>query len=122
VYKRQGYEWTINDHNSLSIDGRIVWSGGERKVPLDYEASAREGEAVYDVERVYQERFPFYFRTDLRISYKLNRKTSHTFAVDIINLTNRVNHYLSLYNAEINDYEEVSMLGLMPSVLWRWNF
>ncbi|MCI4646711.1 TonB-dependent receptor [Phaeodactylibacter sp.] len=117
-----GYEWTLKERNALSVDTRLMWSGGERKVPLDYAASQEKGEAVYDVERAYTERFMNYFRMDFRLSYKINRKTNHTLAIDIMNVTNRINHYLALYDEDLNDYEEVSALGMLPTFLWRWNF
>jgi hypothetical protein len=117
-----GYEWTLKERNALSVDTRLMWSGGERKVPLDYAASQEKGEAVYDVERAYTERFMNYFRMNFRLSYKINRKTNHTFAIDIMNVTNRINHYLALYDEDLNDYEEVSALGMLPTFLWRWNF
>lgn len=117
-----GYEFFTANKNSFGVDVRLMWSGGERKVPLNYDASQQVGYAVYDIANAYEERFADYFRLDFKVSYKINRKTTHTFAIDIMNITNRKNHFLAMYNSDINDYKEVSMLGILPSVLWRWNF
>lgn len=117
-----GYEWHLRNRNTLSLDGRIIWAGGERKIPLNYEASAGTGEAVYIIPRAFKERFKDYFRFDIRISYKLNKKTSHILAIDIMNFTNRNNHFIAVYDEDKNDYDEVSTLGIIPALLWRWNF
>ncbi len=117
-----GYEWHLKNQNTLGFDGRLIWAGGERKIPLDYEASARKEEAVYIITEAFEERFKNYFRLDLRFSYKINKKSSHTLAIDIMNVTNRNNHFLAFYDDEKNDYDEVSALGIIPAVLWRWNF
>ena len=71
---------------------------------------------------IYTEKFMDYFRLDAKIFYKINRKTSHTLAIDVINATNRLNHFLAVYDEDKNDYEEVSNLSIMPVFLWRWNF
>jgi hypothetical protein len=117
-----GYEWALKNRNTMSLDSRVIWAGGERKIPLDYENSALQGEAVYIIQQAFEERFENYFRIDLRFSYKINKKTSHTLAVDIMNVSNRKNHFVAVYDDEVNDYDEVSSLGIIPAVLWRWNF
>jgi hypothetical protein len=117
-----GYEWTVGKQNIFSIDVRVMWSGGERKLPLDYEASEIAERAVYDIENAYKEQFDDYFKADIKLSYKINKKNTHTLSIDIMNVTNRHNHYLAFYNKDLNDYEEVSQLGLLPTFLWRWNF
>jgi len=117
-----GYEWQLKKQNTLSIDSRIIFAGGERKIPLDYEVSAAKQEAEYIISKAFDERFENYFRIDLRLSYTINKKSSHTLAVDIMNVTNRHNHFVAIYNEDINDYKEVSALGIIPAVLWRWNF
>ncbi|UCH15536.1 MAG: TonB-dependent receptor [Bacteroidales bacterium] len=117
-----GYEWHLRNRSTLGVDGRIIWAGGERKIPLDYEASEGKREAVYIISRAYEERFKDYFRFDIRVSYKINKKTSHTLAIDIMNVTNRNNHFIAVYDEDINDYDEVSTLGIIPALLWRWNF
>ncbi len=117
-----GYEWHFRNSNTMSLDARLIWAGGERKIPLDYEASGEAGEAVYIIPQAYEERFRDYFRLDVRIAYNINKKTSHTLAIDIINFTNRNNHFVAIYDEDKNDYDEVSTLGILPALLWRWNF
>jgi len=117
-----GYEWKVKKYNTFGIDGRIIFAGGERKIPIDYSASENIDGAVYNIDRAYEDRFKNYFRMDFRISYKINKKSSHILAIDVNNITARKNHFLAIYENDINDYEEVSTLSILPVFLWRWNF
>ncbi len=117
-----GYEWSVGRNNTIGFDGKVSWARGERRIPLDYEASGIAGEAVYVISRAYEERFKDYFRLDYRFYFKINKRTSHTLSIDIMNVTFRQNHFLALYDKETNDYEEVSTLSIMPAFVWRWNF
>jgi hypothetical protein len=117
-----GYEWFVKNRNTYGFDFRVIYAGGERKVPLDYAKSKGKGEAVYIISKAYTEKFADYFRLDTKIFYKINKRTSHTLAIDVVNVTNRQNHFLAVYDKDKNDYEEVSNLSIMPVFLWRWNF
>jgi hypothetical protein len=118
-----GYEWTLrNKRNTFGMDTRIIWAGGERKIPLNYAASDSLGKEVDIASRAYDEKFKDYFRIDFKIYFKINKKTSHTLALDILNITARENHFIATYDKDKNDYEEVSNITILPSILWRWNF
>ncbi len=118
-----GYEWPLKNKNTLATDFKIAWAGGERKLPIDLDASIAKGETVYSNYNIYEEKFKDYFRLDFRISYRINlRKVSHTLAIDLMNATNRHNHFLEMYEPETQSIEEASIIGLMPSFLWRMNF
>ncbi|MFC2138378.1 carboxypeptidase-like regulatory domain-containing protein, partial [Bacteroidota bacterium] len=117
-----GYEWNVQDRNYFGVAIKTIWAGGERKIPLNYEASAAIGEAVYFENKAYEEKFKDFFRLDAKIYYKINKKTSHMLAIDVLNATNRKNHFMATYDEELNDYKEESILDIIPSLLWRWNF
>ncbi len=117
-----GYEWSVGKNNTIGFDLRAIFAGGERKIPLDYEASAVRQQAVYDIPNAYNQRFKNYFRLDTKFYFTINKRTSHMIAIDIINVTNRQNHFKAIYDEDINDYEEVSTLSILPTFLWRWNF
>jgi hypothetical protein len=117
-----GKEWNVGANSTFGFDTKIAWAKGERKIPLDREASEITREPVYIISEAYNERFMDYFRFDIRVNFRLNKKTSHTFSIDIMNATNRHNHFLAVYDDEMNDYREISNLGIMPAFVWRWNF
>ena len=106
-----------------AIDLKTTWAKGERKIPIDLEASKIAKTTIYDTSDPFKGKFKDYFKFDFRISYKINlKKTSHIIAIDIMNATLRQNHFLESYNAITEKIEETSILEIMPSFLWRMNF
>jgi hypothetical protein len=118
-----GYEFQINSRNTVSFDLKAVWAGGLRYIPIDLDASVKAGETVYDYLRVYEDRYPDYYRIDLRLSYKMNRpRFSHMIAIDIQNVTNRHNRFLEDFNPETGQIEQEFQIGILPVALWRVQF
>ncbi|MCP4311709.1 MAG: TonB-dependent receptor [Bacteroidetes bacterium] len=118
-----GYEWKLRNQDDITVDGRLSWAGGLRTIPIDLEASREAGKTVRDYSRAYEERDSDYFRIDLRVGYQWNRpKSTWTFAADIQNLTNHINPFIKEYNAESDQIEQVSQLGIIPSGVIRVNF
>ncbi|MBL4561477.1 MAG: TonB-dependent receptor [Labilibaculum sp.] len=93
-----GYDMEIKEKYVLGFNIRSNYSGGKRELPIDLDASIAKGDMVYDWENAYKNRFPDYFRFDLRISLKeFHKKYSTEFAVDITNLTDIQNNIISRY-------------------------
>jgi hypothetical protein len=107
----------------LGLNIRLTWAGGMRDTPIDLEQSAIAGEAVYIQDQRYELSFEDYFRTDFGISFKMNRqRVSHTFSVDIQNLTNNQNVMYQYYDPEHNSLETQYHLGIMPLVNYKIEF
>lgn len=115
-----GYEFSINNKSLLSIDIRTVFAGGTRYIPLVLNAN---DEVQYDYENAYNKRTSPYFRTDLRISYKVNaKKISQEWGIDFQNLTNHKNVFGINYNSETKEIYETYQTGFYPMFLYRLNF
>lgn len=118
-----GYEFHFKKQNYFSIDSRIMWAGGLRKVPIDLDRSITEQKTVYDYSRVYENRNKDFFRCDIRFSYKLNRpRMGHLIAIDIQNVTNRKNQFLESFDPGTGHVEQEYQIGILPLVLWRVYF
>lgn len=118
-----GYEYRINQQLSIDANARLTWAGGKRNYYLDEEASLEQGEAVYDASKAFSEREKDYFRFDLRISLKSNKKNySQEWAIDLTNLTNHKNVFSRSYNADEGEIEYIYQQGLFPMFLYRINF
>lgn len=64
-----------------------------------------------------------YFRTDLRIGYRKNRKKfTDELSLDLQNLTNRKNIYGLSFDLDKGVYSEILLQGFMPMVTYRINF
>jgi hypothetical protein len=94
-----------------------------RSIPIDFARSEQEGETVYDYARAFEQPNADYYRVDLRIAFKMNRKKySQEWAIDITNLTNHKNRFFDLYNSDTGKIEEASQMGIVPVMLWRIRF
>jgi hypothetical protein len=118
-----GYELRIKKNMSLALDLKLVWAGGMRKIPIDMSASAIEGRAVYDYGSAFDKRYSDYFRMDAKLSFKLNRKkTAYQIAIDLMNVTNRQNHFKEMYDPDSKKIYEGYSVGLIPVIFCRVNF
>jgi outer membrane receptor protein involved in Fe transport len=106
----------------LVIDGKVNWAGGQRYTPIDLEASRKAGAAVYVTEEAYARQLPQYFRLDARVGYKwIGNKTTQEIALDIRNLTNRMNPFYIRYNSNTGEIEKKGF-GMTPELLYRIRF
>lgn len=107
----------------LGVNGKVLFSGGFRESPIDLNASRIQGEAVYVPGQYFTNRTPAYFRTDLGIYYKFNRKRStHSIQLEVQNVTNRENYYYSYYDRNSGTVKSVNQLGIFPNLSYRIDF
>jgi hypothetical protein len=118
-----GYEFKLSHQNALTIDAKFTWAGGLRSIPIDFEASQTKGETVFDYDHAFKKRNADYYRADLRIAFKMNRrKFSQEWALDITNLTNHKNRFFEWYNPDKGEIEKYGHMGIIPIMLWRIRF
>lgn len=118
-----GYEFQIGKHSSLTIDLKTVWAGGKRFIPVNFEASLAQGEEVRDYARSYDKRYDDYFRTDLRLGYKINhKKFSQEWAIDLQNIGNYQSIFMESYDLKKNEVYQIYQQGFMPMFLYRIHF
>ncbi len=109
--------------NTITLDSKFSWAGGQRYVPIDLAASNAAGEAVYDWSRAYEEQFIDYLRLDIRIGYKMARpNVTQEWALDIQNVTGRENPFGQNYNEATGEIEVTNQLGFFPMFLYRITF
>ena len=109
--------------NVLGANIRGSLAGGNRWSPIDLEASQLAGHTVRDYSRAWEEQGAYYFRTDIRISYRKNRaKTSSIFSLDIQNVSNRENVFTNYYSPVRGEIRTETQLGLIPILNYRLEF
>lgn len=112
-----------NKNNIFGINGKILFAGGNRQTPIDLEASILEGETVRIMDQFMEEQAPAYFRFDIGFNYKINKKRmTHTIAIDIQNLTNRLNVDLAYFDPDTNQIKIYYQTGLFPNFNYRIEF
>ncbi len=109
--------------NIFAINGKVLYAGGNRQTPIDLNASIEKGETVYLDDQYLEDQLPDYFRLDVGISYKINKKRmTHTLGLDIQNVTNRLNVDFMDFEPETNSIQTYSQTGLFPNFNYRIEF
>lgn len=109
--------------NIFGINGKFVLSGGNRFTPIDLDASRAKGETVIFADRRFEDRSGVYYRFDLGISYRINKKRmTHTIMFDIQNITNRLNVNYKYYDEDTGNIEIETQTGLFPNLNYRVEF
>lgn len=118
-----GYEFKLGNRNSLTSSFRSVLAGGKRYVPIDLQKSIHTNITELDWSNAYNKQFGDYFRIDLRIGFKMNRKKyNQEWAVDLQNLTNNKNIYSQSFNPRSKSINFDYQTGFYPMVLYRIQF
>ncbi len=118
-----GKEWTIGGKNVIAFNVKSTYAGGKRYIPVDEVESTRRGETVYDYSHAYEDRRKDYFRTDIKLSYRLNRKkATHEFSLDIDNVFNTQNIWQEIYDPAKGTVTTQYQLGIFPIPLYRVTF
>ncbi|MBS1742667.1 MAG: TonB-dependent receptor [Bacteroidetes bacterium] len=120
-----GKEWKTgkNRNRIIGLNGKLLASGALRDSPIDLAASQQQGKAVYVPGKYYSVKSDPYYRLDIGISYKINRKhATHTASFDIQNVTNHQNIYGSWYDNDKGKIKKEYQMGLFPIFNYRIEF
>lgn len=105
------------------IDGRVSLNGGNRYTPILLEESIAAGTAVRDNDNAFSEKYPDYFRADLKIGVKVyGKKITQEWSVDLQNVTGRKNIFTRDFDAGTGQIYDTYQIGFLPIVLYRINF
>ncbi len=121
-------EFTINKNSTIALGTKVTSTGGRRYGPVDEAASRAALEVIYDDRLRNTQQLPAYFRTDLRINYKLNRtKVTHEIALDLINIFNTRNVLKLTYapdsqNPDASSIRREYQLGFLPIFYYKIDF
>ena len=108
---------------TYGVNIKVIAAGGLRTTPIDLAASQQKGYTVYEEDKAYSLQNPAYFRTDLRLSVKWNKKyITSTLSLDFQNLTNRQNVYSQYYSKDDNKVLTSYQLGLIPVLNYKIDF
>ena len=86
-------------------------------------ASQSKGYTVFEEYNANTLKNPDYFRTDLRVSMKWNKRhITSTLSLDIQNATNRLNVYNQYFNEDDNKIVYSYQTGLIPVLNYKIEF
>lgn len=124
-----GKEFTIGSKSgkskkSLSIDLKTTYAGGKRAT--EWEAIPEpnnEYKQVFNDSKAYDLKLKEYFKTDLRVVFKMNKfGFTQEWGIEITNLFNNKNIYNEKFNKITGKSEYTYQLGFMAIPQWRITF
>ena len=78
---------------------------------------------VYDWTNAYEDKYNDYFRTDLRLGVKINRKKfNHEWGLDLQNITNYRSIFMEGFDGKKDELYYVYQQGFVPMFLYRIQF
>jgi hypothetical protein len=121
-----GKEWQVgrNKQNLVQLNFKMVAGGPARFTPVDLAQSKLKGYTVFDYQKPYSLQDDFFFKPDVKIAFKRNRKASNwSVGLDIVNVTGKTyligQRYDEVKREVINAYDA---LGMFPNLFYRWEF
>jgi UTP:GlnB (protein PII) uridylyltransferase len=119
-----GKEFVSNRKSkAFGINIKTIYAGGLRTMPIDLAQSNLMGYAVYNEQEAYTLQNPSYFRTDVRVSMKWNKKKrTNTLSLDLQNVTNRTNVYSQWFDAKQGKVAYYYQNGLIPVLNYKVEF
>ena len=120
-----GYEWSLGKKKNqvLGLNLKLTQAGGRRYTGIDIPASLQSGTTEYNDMNPYGEQFKTYFRTDFKISYKLNgKKVTQEWALDIQNIFDTQNPLTASFNRDTGKVRIENQQGRLPMVFYRIQF
>jgi hypothetical protein len=120
-----GKEWPIGIRrkDATGVNGKFTYIGGLRDTPILLQESILAGHGVFDNSRYNTFHNSAYFRWDLGLFYRINaRKATHTFSLDVQNVTNRRNVAQKYYEPSLEKILTQNQNGIIPFVNYRINF
>jgi hypothetical protein len=122
-------EVKVRRNHTFSAGTKVTAAGGRRYGPVDLEASEREKEVIFIEATRNSLQFRDYFRTDLRVNYRINRaRVTHELAIDFINMFNTKNILKLTFappvisNENISPVREEYQLGFLPIFYYKIDF
>ena len=120
-----GKEWKVGRNNKNNVFGlsfKASASGNQRYIPIDLATTLANNQFTLDLDHIYTQNLPSYFRMDLQFSYRKN-KPKHTseWRLDIQNITNRRNAITQILQNRQVRFDD-SGLGLIPVLSYRVEF
>lgn len=118
-----GKEFNLKKNRKIIIDVKVTTAGGRRYTPIDYERTMQAKELITRDDQAYTLQYKPYFRSDIKLTYRVNRKkTAHEIFLNIDNVFNNKNVFTQAFNSRTMQVEEIYQLGLFPTFQYKLYF
>lgn len=120
-----GKEIKVGKRNTLSFDTKITSAGGRRYTPVNVAESKNRQTIVYYEDLAYTNQSKNYFRTDLKITFRQNKKNvMQEWFLDLQNITGSQNVFAQSYKVNGQNVTQTTslQLGFFPNFNYRIQF
>jgi len=118
-----GKEWSVFKNDKIILDLKNNFAGGRRYTPIDLAASQQVGVPIFLERQTFAKKHKAYFRTDLKISYRMNRpKVSHEVFFNVDNIFNISNVFAEYYSPLAQQVVTINQLGRFPTFQYKMEF
>jgi hypothetical protein len=120
-----GKEWKVGKHkqNTVNINGRITFQGGDRFSPIDEQATKAKKTIVYDETTAYSVQSDPITNVHLTFAYRKNKaKSSREVALKIVNLTQQPDFFGYQYNFRTGGIDKDVETILLPNLSYKIQF
>ncbi|MFI5203378.1 MAG: hypothetical protein ACHQF2_02690, partial [Flavobacteriales bacterium] len=122
-----GVEFKTGKKTTLSLGAKVTTAGGKWYGYVDTAASNVQRELIWQTKDYNTRQFRPYFRTDLKINFRINgKKVSHEIALDLVNILGTKNILNLTYAPDItnpaNSFRENYQLGFLPLFYYKIDF
>jgi len=120
-----GREWKWKKNKTFTAGSKILYNGGMPITPLLAGAPVNSRDPVLDESKPYSQHVPAYFRMDIRLALRTDKKkTSSTLSLDIQNLLGIKNtDALSYdYDPDTHQWGYKKLSGFVPVISYQLNF
>jgi len=110
-------------NKTIGINSKVSFLGGNRYTPIDLVASQNEGFTVRKLDEPFSTKGENVFILNLGLTYRVDKpKVSHSFKIDIQNLTNNQAVVSEYYNSRTETIEKGYQLSFIPNIVYTLKF
>ena len=112
-----------NKNKTFGVNTKVSLIGGNRFTPIDLPASQEAGHTVRDWDNPWGEKGENVFFINLGLTYRCDmQRASHSFKIDIQNLTNHQAVVSEYYNGRTERVETNTQLSIIPNIIYTIKF
>ena len=120
-----GKEWYLgsNKQKVFGLNIRLTTQGGNRYVPYFEQSSIDAENVIYDYSNAFSKQFDPNIILHLSTNYKINKaKTTHEFALKILNATGYGDFQGFKYNLQTKAIDETTEVIVIPNLSYKISF
>lgn len=120
-----GKEWQLgrNEQNTLGLNVRLSYQGGERYSPINTQASQLSEDAIFNETDAFSKQLSPDFTSHFTASYKINKtKSTHEIAFKVLNATMHKEFIVFQYNYQTQMVDEFREALFIPNLSYKIEF